>query len=270
MGVGSVVAATTVAIVTTTLDRETIQVMSAADDAQAMFGMFPLILQRIHDAGDLDEKWPFIQSVWFNPDPLPRPVIDGLMAVLGLRCREEYCFVIHTMQFMAAGADRVAVQDLWQHFKIPELVPDHERWTKIVGLTWLSFDDAPHAALAKHAVQSLCTPEEYAKLLDVIALYELTSHYTVRYQIKPQDEPGLAMIPAHLHGLIPEFVEFYTRLREEDPGERPVCTTCASCQKVRSKSDRTWYPRETVVELLPADVLYSHGLCNPCADAYAA
>lgn len=243
--------------------------MSAVDEIKAMYGMFPLILRRIDEAGDLEEQWPFIRSVWMNPAPLPSAVLNSLMAVLGLRCREDYCFVVHSMYLATEGAEPEAVEQLGRYFTVPAFVPDADRWSRVVGLAWIADGKGPQADVARHALELEVTPDELGKIDDACRMAEMLIGYISRYDIRLEDENGLAMLPESVRALMPEFIEFHMRLRESDPGERPVATTCASCLKVRATTDRNWYPRDAVTKVLPEDVLYSHGLCEPCADQYS-
>lgn len=242
--------------------------MSVIAEIEEMFvkplGSWPLLLQSIRNSGDLEEVWPLIKHVYYNPVPLPTLVVNSLMALMGLRCQEHYCFVIHSMYVVSEGADPEAINALGRFFTVP--IDDSPRWTRIVGLAWLSDGDDKEAQLADHTLKTLVTEEEYAKLKDVMKLANVVMSYVKRDQIPLEKEPALTMIPQHARELMPKFVEFHMQLKGSGQGDQPVCTTCASCNKVRAKADGVWFEREVVEPTLPDNVLYSHGLCEPCAE----
>lgn len=242
--------------------------MSAVAEAEEMYvkhvGEWPHLLKSIRDHGDLEEVWPFIKQVYFNPVPLPSVVVNSLMALMGLRCQENYCFVIHSMYVVSGGVDADAITDLGRFFTIP--IDDSPRWTRIVGLAWLSAGDDDEAKLADHMLERLVKEDEYQKLKDVMKLANMMMGYIKRDKIKLEDEPGLAVIPEQAREFMPRFIEFHMQLKGSGQGDQPVCTTCASCSKVRAQADAAWFDRELVEPTLPDNVLYSHGLCEPCAE----
>lgn len=237
---------------------------SALLEVEEMFGVIPDVFRAMHEAGTLEAEWPAIRAFNLDHSPLPRAVVDTLFAALGLRCHSEYCFVLHSLDLVAAGADRLQIDELARHLSVPPHVPDAERWSRVVRLAWLADAPGPHTRAAAHALSLACTPEEHAQVLRVCEIGALFTSYVQRYELVATGEPLLELLPEELRALVPEFVQYHAALRGDE--QRPVCTVCCSCQRLRAVDEPVWYPQEAARELLPPDVLFSHGLCEPCVE----
>lgn len=237
----------------------------ALEEIRAKFGGVPNVFTRMHEVGDLAENWVHLRELYEEDvGPVPSLVIEVLLTALALRCRYDYCFVMHSLTIAGAGVDKVEIEGLVRLLMVPSIVPDHARWSRIVRLAWLAEGNGDHRHAAAHALGLACSPEEHQQVLSTCSGGALLTSYVARFALRAEDEPSLARLPAELRELIPEFVSFHVAAREGEAGERPVSVTCSSCRRIKSATDEQWYPHESAALLLPDDVLFSHGLCETC------
>jgi hypothetical protein len=242
---------------------------AVSSEIRAMFGSMPLVFARMQESGDLVHNWPGIRELYTHPEPLRHEVVHALMAALALRCRRGYCFVLHSLALVEADAKPLEIAKLARLLKVPDVVPDAERWTRVVRLAWLADAPGPQRRAAAYALELECTPEEHAQVLHTCAVGALLTSYVDRYDLDVAEEPGLDLMPAELRALVPDFVQFHANIGAgHGVGERPVCTVCSYCGAVRVAAGATWYPREIAASLLPDNALFSHGLCSVCAASF--
>ncbi|NVB42939.1 hypothetical protein G6O69_34275 [Pseudenhygromyxa sp. WMMC2535] len=244
---------------------------STRDEVIEFYGYFPLLFQTMERVGELEEAWPPIRALHLEHEPLPRPVVDAIFATMGLRCGSDFCFVFHSLALIGAGAKKVEIDDLGRFLQLPDVVPDRERWDRIVRLNWLAEAPGRHQRAAAFALEQACSPAEYAKVRLTCTVSGLLSKYTELGNIDANavlGEPPVLAMPPEFRALIPDFVQFHSELhRVLDPSAAaiPVASMCSSCKAVRTK-DGEWYPGDVASELLPADVMFSHGLCERCVE----
>lgn len=239
----------------------------ALQEIRARFGGVPNVFARMHEVGDLAANWPRLRGLYDDSTPgsIPHVVVVALLAALALRCRQNYCFVLHSLAIVGAGVDKIEIEQLARLLAVPSSVPDRERWDRIVRLAWLAEGSGAHRHAAAHALKLECTADEHEEVLHVCTSGALLTSYVARFGLSVELEPTLAQLPAQLRELVPEFVSFHTAQRDDERDtQRPVSVTCSMCRKIRSTTDQRWYPHETAIALLPRDVLFSHGLCQPC------
>lgn len=245
------------------LQHHAASVETVLAEIREMFGSVPAVFERMREVGDLVDNWPGVRALYVEPGPLPREVVDVLLSALALRCHGDYCMVLHSLGLIDECA-RLSAAELAEHLAVPDHVPNHERWDRVVRQAWLATAPGPQRRATAHALELACTPEELAWILHVCAIGALLTSYVSRHAMGPCTRSCIETLPEQIRELVPSFVEFHSMLSGVPGVLRPVCTTCASCRQIRSTTDRAWYPREAIAELVPEDVLFSHGLCERC------
>lgn len=226
-------------------------------------GTCPNVLRRMHEAGELAQHWPGIRAVLTESEPLPKAVVEALCVVMSLRCSQAYCFVMHSLTLFGQGATSIAIEDLARVFAMPAIVPDHERWSRVLKLAWLTRLDGPHRGAAAFILRQQCSEAELEQIERSCEVAELLNCFVADSRVALDGDPMLAQLPDELRRMIPEFVQFHIRLNHTDTEQRPVAAACSVCREIRSL-DGGWYPLEVIQALLADDVLFSHGLCPRC------
>ncbi|MCA9700280.1 MAG: hypothetical protein KC431_22330, partial [Myxococcales bacterium] len=99
--------------------------MPAREEIIQTYGRMTPIFLAMEEQGKLEENWVMLRDLQRNPDPLPQPVIDAIIATLGLRCRNAFCFAGHSMGLMFAGATMIDIENLARALALPPVVPEH-------------------------------------------------------------------------------------------------------------------------------------------------
>ncbi|NVB37883.1 hypothetical protein G6O69_08555 [Pseudenhygromyxa sp. WMMC2535] len=238
------------------------------DEIRSLFGGgVPELYQRMAEQGVLEARWPEIRKILVEPAPLPPQVVQALLAILSLRCVNTYCFVYHSLSLVQMDASVIEIDELAQLFSMPAIVPNHERWSRLLKLTWLACREGPHQRAADLRLRKACDFAEYERIMQVCDAGLAINRFNSATPSQLDGDEGIERMPAQLRAMIPNFVHFHARHVSGSAQSRPVSTICSSCQALRSTEDE-WYPYDVAAELLDPNTLFSHGLCPACFEDF--
>lgn len=230
------------------------------DEVRRVAGVVPRIVQHMAATGELEEHWPALRHI-YEAAEIPRPeVLGGLLATLTLRCAEPYCFVVYGARLCALDV-RLDPCALGQRYLFPAIVPDHQRWSRVLGLLVLLDIEGPHRRTAEHALRSYTSAAQFDSLRHLVTAAHLLMSYSARHPIDVAEERDLDALPGSVRARIPELVRFHA---EFNGRPRPLPALCSGCRKVQTCADEGWLPLELAAERLPQGVAYRHGLCPGC------
>ena len=235
------------------------------NEVRSIFNSLPQVFERMHEAGELERHWPNIRRVLVEPAPLSPAVVQALFIVFSVRCSSSYCFALHMLSLSAFGATEVSLANLGQLFDMPTIEPDHERWSRLLKLSWLAHYEGPERGPADYLLRRECSEAEYERIGQVHRANAAINSFTVAPGLSLEDEPMVETFPAELQALVPTFIKFHMLTDGANPQMRPVGTMCSICRQIRDVEGQ-WFPRAAIDELLAKDMLFSHGLCERCLE----
>jgi len=204
------------------------------------------------------------KKVYFNDDlSISAPVMEAIQGLCLSSCDNQYCAIMHARGMITAGLTLEEVQRLIELQQLPDSIPNKEPWEHTLRRIAAIFRDpyaAPHLYRSLSEFQDDRTIEEIGGIVAFSLLHKfLLEMYDE--EIKIDEEPILF----ETVDCGSELISFFSKQLDKTV---PVYTICSICNDL--KGEQGWVPIEKTLSDVPADAIFSHGVCEKCLDRWMA
>ncbi len=198
------------------------------------------------------------QKVYFNEDlsfpPLIREAIQGVCLS---SCKNQYCAVMHARGLITEGFTIADVKQLVDLQRLPDWVPEKEKWEDSLRRIAVIFRESGVASLVYKSLHTINIADEINDIGGAIA-FSLLHKFLLEFyddEIDVNEEPILFQTVECGQELITYFSDAYEK-------NTPTFIICCICKDLKGEHD--WLPIERMLSEIPSNAKFSHGICNRC------
>ncbi|GAB4232363.1 MAG: hypothetical protein Tsb0034_05110 [Ekhidna sp.] len=246
-------------------DSLTEQIQSELGKANGLFdpSMYPqiLITSSRHGYGKIMGE--FLTNVFVTNKHIDPLIIDGLMTTALYNCENKYCYIIHSSSLLFRGMNHDHIRILVTDLTFPDHITDHEKWTQVCKLLFLSFRERNFTIKNIEIMKSLLTENEFHHLSAIIGFVNFLEFLITVYtkEINYREEPMFIGPEGLLNEDVTKFIKYFD---ENCQSKIPVFILCSYCKDLKDKVTGTWFNIERIYSTIPSNAGFSHSICDKC------
>ncbi len=216
-----------------------------------------------------------LKKVYFQRRAIHDPrIVEALLSISLYNCSNKYCYVIHSGWLLRQGLSFSQVTNIREFLELPDELPDHERFSKLLKLSFFAFREKNLSIENLRVVRELLSEDEFWDFGNIISLGHFLEFLVTTFsdEINLEKEAIIRDSGGRTLKEFADFVQYYEAKEAKLAREYhqiPVFVICSYCKSLKD-IEGNWHPIESIISRLPPELAFSHGICEDCLKKYTA
>jgi hypothetical protein len=195
-------------------------------------------------------------------------IVQGILLVASMRCETNYCTTFHSLIMNTLGVTAEDIKFISANQEFPLAWKEEQKYNELLKMTFyrksiLVDDDYSFFSKVKFN-NSVPAIRDY---IAILMLADMLTMLTVVFEdeINLKKEKFFTTFPTY--DLVGDYIKYFSKVKNEfgDITNVPNFTLCMKCKDLKNQETNEYSPIERVINKLPRNARFSHGVCPTCS-----